>query len=403
VARDASGNPKSTPEGKPVFARRELGLGTVAQSSMGAAGESLREARDSAAKARALIREGIDPIEHRDAKRREASQEAESAAARRKANHTTLRRYCRSYHEAHVEPILTTKHAAQWISSIEGPKGKQRPERVLLNALLDRPIASVEPLELLDALTQLSRVIPETGSRVYQRIAEVYREAILEGLCTSSPADPIRKKLAQRVGPRKRGNFAAMDWKRVPEFMQRLRAAEGTAPRCLELAILTAARTSEVLECQWSEFDTENRAWTVPAARMKRKNEGDHVVFLSDRALEIIEGQRGRHETFVFPSVTGSGKPQSNMALTMCLRRLGEGDATVHGFRSAFSTWAAETDAAVPDVVEAALAHKEKDRVRRAYMRGQFLEQRRQLAQKWAHFCNKGQYVSNIIPLQKVA
>jgi integrase len=370
---------------------------------MEAAGESLREARDAATKARALIRDGIDPIEHPDARREEAQRAAEAAVAQQKAERMTLRRYCRKYHEEHVEPIRTTKHAAQWIASIEGPRDENRPERRLLEVLLDRPIASIEPIELLDALTQLSRAIPETGSRVYQRIAEVYREAILEGLCVSSPADPIRKKLAQRVGTRKRGNFAAMDWRRLPEFMDRLRAAEGTAPRCLELLILTAARTSEALECRWSEIDSENRTWTVPVARMKRKDEGDHVVFLSDRAVEILEGQRGKHETYVFPSVTGSGEPQSNMALAMCLRRLGEGDVTVHGFRSTFSTWAAETHAAVPDVVEAALAHKEEDRVRRAYMRGQFLEQRRQLAQKWADFCDGKEPASNVVPLQKAA
>jgi integrase len=128
----------------------------------------------------------------------------------------------------------------------------------------------------------------------------------------------------------------------------------------------------------------------------------EHVVYLGERALEILAGQRELHPgaRYVFPAVASEdgSAPQSNMALAMCLRRLGEGEVTVHGFRSAFSTWAAETHAATPDVVECALAHKEQDRIRRAYMRGAFIEQRRALMDQWSAFLAGGEVpASNVV------
>jgi len=125
---------------------------------------------------------------------------------------------------------------------------------------------------------------------------------------------------------------------------------------------------------------------------LRRGRPTTHRAF--DEALAILAGQRELHPgaRYVFPSVTSEdgSAPQSNMALAMCLRRLGEGEVTVHGFRSAFSTWAAETHAATPDVVECALAHKEQDRIRRAYMRGAFIEQRRALMDQWSVFLADG-------------
>jgi integrase len=391
----------TAPDGR----RRELGLGVVAQSSISAAGESVRLARKAAAKAREQLRDAIDPIEHAKALRQQAQHEAEAARLAARAERTTLRRCARRYHEEHVEPVRTVKHGRQWIASIEGPPAdartsRQRSDRKLLDALLDRPIDSIEPIELLDALVPLCRATPETGFRVYQRLALIFDAAILARECRLNPALPIRRELARRVGRRERGNFAAMDWRRLPAFIERLRAAEGTAPRCLEWLIVTASRTAEALGCEWSEIDLERREWRVPAGRMKLREE--HVVYLSDRALAILAGQRELHPgaRYVFPSVASEdgSAPQSNMALAMCLRRLGEGEVTVHGFRSAFSTWAAEAHAATPDVVECALAHKEQDRIRRAYMRGAFIEQRRALMDQWSAFLAGGEVpASNVV------
>jgi integrase len=207
---------------------------------------------------------------------------------------------------------------------------------------------------------------------------------VIEGLRRENPATPIRRELTKRAGRRERTNFASMPYQEAPAFVKQLRKAPGNAARSLEFAILAAARTSEALTAEWREFDRALRTWTVPPAKMKCRER--HVVYLTDRALEILDGQTGQNNTFVFPSAVGRDAPLSNMALAMTLRRLGVKDATVHGFRSTFSTWANENGIARPDVIEAALAHREENAVRRAYNRSQFLAERRALMIAWADF-----------------
>ena len=152
--------------------------------------------------------------------------------------------------------------------------------------------------------------------------------------------------------------------------------------------MLTAARTSEAIYAEWSEFDLGAATWTVPGSRMKGGE--DHVVYLSARAVEILRDQIGHDARIVFPSTMPGreGSPQSNMAMLAALDRLGARDrTTVHGLcRATFSTWANETGAARPDVVEACLAHKEEDRIRASYNRADFAVERRALLAKWADY-----------------
>jgi len=114
-------------------------------------------------------------------------------------------------------------------------------------SLLDMTLDLVTPLELLDALVPILRNVPETGSRIYQRLATVFDAAVIEGLRRDNPATPIRRELTKRAGRRERTNFASMPFQEAPAFVKRLRKAAGNAARCLEFAILTAARTSEAL------------------------------------------------------------------------------------------------------------------------------------------------------------
>jgi integrase len=152
------------------------------------------------------------------------------------------------------------------------------------------------------------------------------------------------------------------------------------------LCVLTAARTSEALLAEWSEFDLDAGTWSVPATRMKAKE--PHIVFLSASALDLLVSLRGADERFVFPSPGRAGQPLSNMAMLAVLDRLGMRDrTTVHGLaRATFSTWANETGAARPDVIEACLAHEESNRVRAAYNRAQFNDQRRALLAAWDRY-----------------
>lgn len=138
----------------------------------------------------------------------------------------------------------------------------------------------------------------------------------------------------------------------------------------------------------WDEVDFDNKTWAIPAERMKAKS--SHRVPLSPRVIEILEGQKGQHETLVFPSVRDQ-VPLSDMALTQLLRRLeAHSDspgrvATAHGFRSSFRDWCSEQGYS-RDLAERSLAHTIKDKVEAAYHRTDLLEQRRELMDAWANF-----------------
>lgn len=378
----------------PTGRRREMGLGVCRRGSVAQAAEGLTHARDTAHKARELLRQGLDPIDARD-QAREAGRESEAAAkAAKTREHTTLARWARAYHERVIEPTRTTKHAAQWIASLENHVPAK---------LWHRPIAEIEAPELLQALAEMkpherarnltSNRVDETMQRVRQRLDAVFEDAMFHKRCTSNPAAAVRRKMRETLPKKKSGQFAALPYRAAPAFMAKLRAAPGTAARCLEFAVLTAARTSEALGARWSEIDLVEKVWLVPAERMKssgKEQAESHVVHLSARAVEVLRGQLGQCTKFVFPSTVACDepKPQSNMAMLAVLGRLGVRDqTTVHGLcRATFSTWAYETAAARPDAIEACLAHRESDKVKAAYNRAQFTEERRALLQRWCDY-----------------
>ena len=252
------------------------------------------------------------------------------------------------------------------------------------------------------ALADAEVRVPETLQRVRQRLDAVFEDAIFHGLCGSNPAAAIRRKMAEGSEKRKRGEFAALPYREAPAFMAQLREQEGIAARCLELAVLTAARTGEVLGATWPEFDLEAGVWLVPGERMKGGE--DHTVHLSARALEVVKGQQGLHASLVFPSPVLEGSPLSNMGMLTLLKRMKMQDqTTVHGLcRSTFSTWANETAAARPDVIEACLAHREGDKIRAAYNRAEFTQDRRALLEAWAGFLSRP-FVSNVVPIARAA
>lgn len=376
----------------PTGKRREMGLGVAARNNAMSAGQSLRYARDLAHSARVKIQDGIDPIDDRSRVREQARIEAADRKAQTKREALTLARACRAYHERVIEPNRTFKHGRQWIASLENH---------VPGNLWHKSIAEISAPELLDFVLTLYGKMPETAMRIRQRLETVFEDCIFRGHCSANPAAGIRRKLREGRNRRERGAHAALAYAEAPAFMKRLRDATGVAARCLEFTVLTAARTSEAILAQWSEFDLAGGVWTVPPERMKGKEE--HRVFLSSRAIEILNAQRGLDERFVFPSV--EGKALSNMAMLTVLRRLGfNGETTVHGLaRSTFSTWANETGTARPDVIEACLAHREGDRIRAAYNRAQFTAERRIILAAWADFLDGKQLTTNVIPMQQRA
>lgn len=379
--------------------RREMGLGIARLGSNAQAGDSLTTARDLARDARDLLQRGVDPIDERDGRRTAAQAIEMQKKAEAKRERTTLARAAREYHERVIEPSRTVKHAAQWIASLE--------HHIPVD-VWHAPIDAVTPPALLAALSGVRALaddgvrIPETLMRVRQRLDAVFEDAIFHGLCASNPAAAIRRKMGETQARRERGQFTALPYREAPAFMAQLREQQGIAARCLELAVLTTARTGEVLGATWPEFDLETGVWLVPGQRMKSGE--DHTVHLVPRAIEILEAQKKLGQTFVFPSPVLDDSPLSNMGMLTLLKRMKMQDVTtVHGLcRATFSTWANETGAARADVIEACLAHREADKIRAAYNRAQFMQERRALLEAWADYLSRP-VASNVVPFERAA
>jgi integrase len=165
--------------------------------------------------------------------------------------------------------------------------------------------------------------------------------------------------------------------------MAELGRREGIAARALAFAILTAARSGEVRGMSWGEIDLRAGVWTVPAGRIKAGKE--HRVPLAPAALAPL-GAPGQPGALVFPSPMSPDRPLSDMTLAAVLKRMGRGEPTVHGFRSTFRDWAGEATAHAREVIEAALAHRLKDKAEAAYARGDLFAKRRKLMEDWAAF-----------------
>jgi integrase len=195
-------------------------------------------------------------------------------------------------------------------------------------------------------------------------------------------------------------HMAALPYDEIPAFMAKLRGIDDSLrrARALEFTILTAARSGEVFWASWDEINFAERMWTIPKERMKKRRE--HIVPLSDRAFQIIQGQHDiRSSKLIFPGVRDE-RPMSNTQMLFVLQRLGVA-VTVHGFRSSFRDWAGDLTRYPRDLIELALAHVTGNAVERAYRRGTALEQRRELMTAWAAYCEHPPATDNIIPIER--
>jgi len=173
---------------------------------------------NAAEDARRLLARNLDPIDERDRQSAGACCADGSGNGAAIGGRVTLRRYTREYHSKHVEPVRSFKHARQWINGIE---------QHVPCALLDTAVDLISPVELLDALVPILREVPETGSRIYQRLTTVFDAAVIEGLWREKPATPIRRELTKRAGRRERTNFASLPYREAPAFLKRLLKAPG--------------------------------------------------------------------------------------------------------------------------------------------------------------------------------
>ncbi len=240
---------------------------------------------------------------------------------------------------------------------------------------------------MVGVLTPIWTTKPETASRVRQRIEAVLDHAIAVGKRDSANPARWRGRLADLLPPPAKVRVvrphAALDWREAPAFRALLRQRQGSAARALAFAILTAARSSEVRGMRWTELDLVDAVWTVPPNRIKAGKE--HRVPLRPAALALL-GEAGEPGALVFRSLKKADVLLSDMALTAVLRRMKRDELTVHGFRFTFRDWAGETTAHPREVIEAALAHRLKDKAEAAYARGDLLDKRRRLMEDWTAY-----------------
>jgi integrase len=379
---------------------REMGLG--AADPDGRVGVSLSEARLLAANARRQLQAGLDPIVERDT----AALERRKAEERGKDQ--TFRKAAEGYIAAHRAGWKNAKHADQWLSTLEA---------YVFPALGGADVANITIADVIDVLKPIWQKIPETASRVRQRIEAVLDYAAAPSRRWRSSENPARWRglLEHELPPTSRlgsvHHYPSLPWQQIKAFMAILDEHEGVAALALKFAILTGCRSGEVRGAVWNEIDLENATWTIPASRMKAGK--IHRIALSKPTIGILKTRRllssGRPQDLVFSSPSSTRK-LSDMALSQLVRGMSSDGlergqkprwrdsenraVVVHGFRSTFKSWALSTS--YPDhLSEIALSHSDKNKVRAAYAREDLLEERRSLMDAWASLCTS--------PVSKIA
>jgi integrase len=331
---------------------------------------SLADARAAHSAARARVLSGVDPLDARVEAKREAA--AVAAAS------VTFNEAADAYIEA---------HRAEW-----RPRGEAwwRGSLALyaFPVFGSLPVGEVTTDDVLRALSPIWTGKTVTASTVRSRIEMVLSYAKARGWRSGeNPArwrDNLDHLLAKPAKLHRVTHRAALDWREAPALMAALAADPSMGALCLRFLVLTAARSGEARGATWGEIDLSAGLWSLPAARMKAGR--DHRVPLSEPAQRLLAGlAEMRCGDFVF---WGRAAMVNDTTLSKVLRRLGYNGITVHGFRSTFSTWAADHRMDTT-LVETSLAHTVGNAVSQAYQRSDLLEARRVLMEAWASYLTK--------------
>ena len=336
--------------------RREIGLG-------GFPLVSLKEAREKAFANRKLAREGGDPLADR---RRARGVPTFAAAAERVWNDKR-------------PGWRNPRHAHDWQASMA---------RYVFPRIGQMPVCDIASADLLDILTPIWHLRPETARRVRQRIGAVFAWAVVMEFRNDNPCD----RVAAVLGPQRAvvQHMRSLPHAEVAAAVAAVRGSRAMAAVKLafEFLVLTAARSGEVRGAEWAEVDLSAAVWTVPGKRMKMRRA--HRVPLCGRAAQVLKAARalGGGNGLVFPGARD--RRIDDMTLSKLLRDLGVA-AVPHGFRSSFRDWAAEETDHPREVIEAALAHTVQNKVEAAYARSDLFERRRRLMADWETYLVGGQ------------
>ena len=346
---------------------------------------SLSEARDLATNERNKKRHGIDPLTDKRARRR--------AARTAHDNMMTFAECAEKYVDSQAPGWSNPKHVAQWRSTLTTLAGP---------VIGHLPVDQVDTPLVLRCLEPIWTTKTETANRLRGRIESVLDWSAVRGYRKGdNPArwrGHLDKLLPRPAKVARIKHYPALPFTEVGQFMQQLRKDTAVASRALEFLILTAARTNEVIRAQWSDFDLDGKVWVVPAEHMKAHRA--HRVPLSAAAIAALKGVQGLDDTYVFPRQKRDSH-LSNAAMLQVLKRLDRASITVHGFRSTFRDWCAESTNYPADVAEMALAHSLRDKTEAAYRRGDLFHKRARLMTDWARFCSKRMAAAAVIPMRQ--
>lgn len=322
---------------------------------------SLKEARETAAESRAVVRQGKDPIKERERRRREAARA-----------YYTLAAVAEEAFEARKAQLKGDGKAGRWFSPLE---------LHVLPKLGRVPVDELDQQDIRNTLAPIWHTKADTARKAMNRLGIVIRHAAAMGLDVDMQATEKAKALLGKSRHQPK-HVPAMDWREVPDFYQSLN--EGTiANLALRLLILTASRSSEVRFCHTDEI--EGDLWTIPAARMKGGVE--HRIPLSSEAQAVIDQAKAfERGGYLFPNMRKGVISDATMSRFMERRGL---EARPHGFRSSFRTWCAEATEVPRELAETCLAHVVGGSVERAYRRTDYLEQRQDLVERWANHVTK--------------
>lgn len=265
-----------------------------------------------------------------------------------------------------------------------------------------RPISEINALELLSVVRKIEdRGAHDLSHRVLSVCGQIFRYGVVTGRCTSD----LSKDLRGALTPHKKTKQAAVRPEEFPALLRAIAGYGGIGDKQTQLALqllaVTFVRTNELIGAEWGEFNFDGAMWTIPASRMKMKQE--HLVPLSRQAIQLLEQLKTTcgGSRFVFPG-RNRDKPVSNNTMLFALYRLGyKGKMTGHGFRAVASTILNEQGFRA-DVIERQLAYSERDEVRAAYNRAEYLAERKKMMQHWSNYVESVQSCGQVISIRSV-
>jgi len=330
---------------------------------------SLAEARAAHAASRQLVASGINPVQ---ARRSERESKALASMHRDKGS---------------FEALYADWDAATSVGLRAGTVNQRRREvdKDLAPVFRGRPVTSITRLELTTALKAVEARAPEVARNLRNHLWGIFEHAIDSGLIEDNPVPPVRV-----LRKRNQQNHPALEPSRLGALIRTLNETESLSPQtciAMRLLVLTACRKNEVVCGRWSEIDLDAAEWEIPAERMKAGR--THWVPLSRQAVYWLRELRTLvpdESVYLFPNRVDPSRPMADRSLNAVMERLGlSGQGTPHGMRATFSTYFNATDANI-DVIEHCLAHVPANRVRAAYNRHQYQDERRAMLQAWADF-----------------